>query len=131
MTHTGHAGARAQGHTDHTDEPHNHPNPPTHNPHVSLRVSATTEAAADSNKLEQPANCHANSQLQPNSRRAGEPRSGPLPQLRSPQPTQKTRGRPLRTGTRPCRLPLPEAESASPRLLEGGLGEMKARASDA
>ena len=36
---------RAQGHTDHTDEPHNHPNPrPTHNPHVS----ATAETAADS-----------------------------------------------------------------------------------
>ena len=42
-THTGHADA--QRHTDRTDEPHNHPNPPTaHNPHVS----ATTEAAADS-----------------------------------------------------------------------------------
>ena len=42
-THTGHAGA--QRHTDHADEPHNHPNPPTtHIPHVS----ATTEAAADS-----------------------------------------------------------------------------------
>jgi len=40
-THTGHAGA--QRHTDHADEPHNHPNPPTtHIPHVS----ATTEAAA-------------------------------------------------------------------------------------
>ena len=42
-THTGHADA--QRHTDRTDEPHNHPNPPTtRNPHVS----ATTEAAADS-----------------------------------------------------------------------------------
>ena len=42
-THTGHADARR--HTDRTDEPHNHRNPPTtHNPHVS----ATTEAAADS-----------------------------------------------------------------------------------
>ena len=42
-THTGHADT--QRHTDRTDEPHNHPNPPTtHNPHVS----ATTEAAADS-----------------------------------------------------------------------------------
>ena len=40
-THTGRAGA--QGHTDHTDEPHNHPKP-THNPHVS----ATAETAADS-----------------------------------------------------------------------------------
>jgi hypothetical protein len=40
--HTGHADA--QRHTDRTDEPHNHPNPPTtHNPHVS----ATTKAAAD------------------------------------------------------------------------------------
>ena len=29
-THTGHTGAH--GHTDHTDEPHNHPNPTTH-PH--------------------------------------------------------------------------------------------------
>jgi len=40
MGHTG-----AHGHTDHTDEPHNHPNPPrpTH-PHDS----ATTESAADS-----------------------------------------------------------------------------------
>jgi hypothetical protein len=42
-THTGHADARR--HTDRTDEPHNHRNPPTtHNPHVS----ATTEAATDS-----------------------------------------------------------------------------------
>jgi hypothetical protein len=45
-THTGRTGhADAQRHTDHTDEPHNHPNPPTtRTPHVS----ATTEAAADS-----------------------------------------------------------------------------------
>ena len=42
-TRTGHADA--QRNTDRTDEPHNHPNPPTtHNP----QVSATTEAAADS-----------------------------------------------------------------------------------
>ncbi len=35
-THTGHADT--QRHTDSTDEPHNHPNPPTtHNPHVTAR----------------------------------------------------------------------------------------------
>jgi hypothetical protein len=32
----------AHGHTDHTDEPHNHPNPPTH-PHGTART--TTETA--------------------------------------------------------------------------------------
>jgi hypothetical protein len=44
LTLTGHADA--QRHTDHSDEPHNHPNPvpTTHTQHVS----ATTEAAADS-----------------------------------------------------------------------------------
>ena len=49
-THTGHAGA--QRHTDHADEPHNHPNPvPTNNTCTTTHiphVSATTEAAADS-----------------------------------------------------------------------------------
>ena len=89
MTHTGHAGA--QGHTDHTDEPHNHPNPPRHNPHVS----ATTEAAADSTA--------GRGQLQPFSRPAGEPRSGPLPAADSEEAA-------------PCE-PDP---AASPRLLEGG-----------
>ena len=40
---TGHTGTHR--HTDHTDEPHNHPNPPTH-PHDL----ATTESAAGSLK---------------------------------------------------------------------------------
>ena len=40
-THTGHTSAHAD--TDHTDEPHNHPNPTTH-PHDH----ATAETAADS-----------------------------------------------------------------------------------
>jgi hypothetical protein len=97
MTHTGHAGA--QGHTDHTDEPHNHPNPPRHNPHVS----ATTEAAADSTA--------GRGQLQPFSRRAGEPPSGPLPAADSEEAA-------------PCEPtlppPAPSTQSASPRLLEGG-----------
>jgi hypothetical protein len=44
-TFTGHADT--QRHTDRTDEPHNHPNPPTtHNPHVSATTEG--EAAADS-----------------------------------------------------------------------------------
>jgi hypothetical protein len=40
-THTGHAGA--QGHTDRTDEPHNHPNPPTHNPHDHATADSTRQ----------------------------------------------------------------------------------------
>jgi hypothetical protein len=43
-THTGHADA--QRHTDRTDEPHNHPNPPTtRNPHVSGTVVHSRERA--------------------------------------------------------------------------------------
>ena len=36
-THTGHTGT--DGHTDHTDEPHNHPNPTTH-PHAHDHATA-------------------------------------------------------------------------------------------
>jgi hypothetical protein len=100
MTHTGHAGA--QGHTDHTDEPHNHPNPPRHNPHVS----ATTEAAADSTA--------GRGQLQPFSRRAGEPPSGPLPAADSEEAA-------------PCEPTLPPpapVPRAPPRACSKVVGEM-------
>jgi hypothetical protein len=87
-THTGHADT--QRHTDRTDEPHNHPNPPTtHNPHVS----ATTDklrplAAADS-------------------RAAGPESTAPAADSEEATPSE-----PDPASTR--------SQSASPRLLEGG-----------
>jgi len=60
-------GARAHGHTDHTDEPHNHPNPPSTNaprnaPHTKPHTAhgrasskpSTTESAADSATTPEP-----------------------------------------------------------------------------
>ena len=58
-THTGHMGAH--GHTEHTHEPHNHPNanPPTHphlhstarRPYVTMYVSAADSRASSTGKL--------------------------------------------------------------------------------
>ena len=79
------------GRTDHTDEPHNHPNPTTH-PHDH----ATAETAADSTAARTA---------------AGPEPTAPRGRLR--------RGRPQRT--RPSLHPLPDSsQSASLRLLEGG-----------
>ena len=92
-THTGHRDtrARARGHTDHTDEPHNHPpkqtmkQTPTH-PHDH----ATAETATDSTAA---------------GTAAGPESTAPRGRLR--------RGRPQRT--RPCLHPLPERLPAPAR----------------
>ena len=91
-THTGHTGAHE--HTEDTDEPHNHPCPPTH-PHDR----ATTDSAAGSTALSP----------QP------QPRSRTLPAADSEEAASPQR-------TRPGRLPLPQSayRPMSPRLLEGG-----------
>ena len=89
VTHTGYTGAH--GHTDHTGEPHNHPNPPKH-PHDR----ATTESAADS------------------TRRAQHPHL-PQPRSRTLPAADSEEAAPSEPGPAASR-----SQSASPRLLEGG-----------
>ena len=94
----------AHGHTDHTDEPHNHPNSPN-GTHAYTKMHpydrATTESAADCATTESAADSTAASPTLPRSR--------PLPAADSEEAA-------------PCK-PDPAAtrsQSASPRLLKGG-----------